>query len=231
MFKNIYFYRARLFPALLTSIPLIIFINRILAIEYYDALKNVFDVLPILTHLGLSAALIFLCAQVNRVIAKELFQRIYFKDELNMPSTNHLLWKSTYYDLVVKQKIRDKMNEKFGITLLGAEEELQDETRARKLIVTCAAQVRVALTGNSMLLQHNIEYGFWRNLIGGSVLALLFSAAILVYGISNGFNDLITIGIILFGIYLMPILMSKVIIRKYGYYYSKILYEQFLGCD
>ncbi len=231
MFKNIYFYRARLFPALLTSIPLIIFINRILAIEYNDALKNVLDVLPLLTHLGLSAALVFLCAQVNRVIAKELFQHIYFKDELNMPSTNHLLWKSTYYDLTVKKKIRDKMNEKFGITLLGAEEELQDETRARKLIVTCVAQVRVALTGNSMLLQHNIEYGFWRNLIGGSVLALLFSAAILVYGISNGFKDLITIGISLFGIYLMPILMSKVIIRKYGNYFSKILYEQFLGCD
>lgn len=229
MFKNIYFYRARLFPALLTSIPLLIFINRIMAVEYYDALKNVFDVLPLLTHLGLSAALIFLCVQINRVIAKEIFQRVFFNDELNMPTTNHLLWKSIYYDLAVKKKIREKMTEKFGIILLSPEEEGQDEPKARNLIMTCVGQVRIALRGNSMLLQHNIEYGFWRNLIGGALLALIFSAAIFVYGITNGFTDLITIGILLFGIYLMPILISKMIIRKYGNYYSKILYEQFLS--
>lgn len=229
MFKNIYFYRARFFPAMLTSIPLLIFINRILAIEYYDALKNVFDVLPLLTHLGLSAAIIFLCVQVNRVIAKELFQRIYFKGEHYMPTTNHLLWKGGYYDISVTKKIRDKIAEKFGITLLSPEEENQDEAKARNLIVSCVGQVRVALKGNSMLLQHNIEYGFWRNLIGGAVLSVIFSVAILVYGILNGFSDLITLGIILICVYLMPIFMSGMIIKKYGVYYSKILYEQFLG--
>lgn len=229
MFKNIYFYRARLFPALLTSIPLLIFINKILAVEYYDALRNVFDVLPFLTHLGLSAALIFLCVQINRVLSKEIFQRIIFKGEHHMPSTNHLLWKSTYFDTTINRKIRDKMEEKFGICLLSPEEESQNEMKARNLIVTCVGQVRVALKGNAMLLQHNIEYGFWRNLIGGAVLSILFSIAILVYGIVNKYSDLTTIGILLMGIYLMPVLMSKAIIRKFGNYYSKILYEQFLA--
>ncbi len=229
MFKNIYFYRARLLPALLTSIPLLILLNKVFAVEYQDALKNVFDVLPIIAHLGLSAAIIFLCVQINRLLAKEIFQRLYFRDELNMPTTNHLLWKNTYYDEAVKRRIRDRMNEKFGISLLSSHEEEQDEIKARKLILTCVSQIRIALTGNQMLLQHNIEYGFWRNLIGGSVLAVIFSALIYFYGNHNHLNDLKTIGIILFFIYLIPIILSKPIINYYGKYYSKILYEQFLS--
>jgi hypothetical protein len=229
MFKNIYFYRARLFPALITSIPMLIFLNKIIAVEYQEALKNVYDILPIITHLGLSAAIIFLCVQVNRLLAKEIFQRLYFREELNMPTTNHLLWKNNYYDVSVKKKIRDKMNEKFGISLLGSGEEQQDETKARKLIISSVSQIRIALKGNSMLFQHNIEYGFWRNLIGGCVLAVMFSIAIYFYGRQNRLNDLTTIGIILFSVYLIPIVLSKPIIRYYGKYYSKILFEQFLS--
>ena len=229
MFKNIYFYRARLFPALLTSIPLIILVNKVLDVEYQDALKNVYDVLPIIAHLGLSAAIIFLCVQVNRLLAKEIFQRFYFRDELKMPTTNHLLWKDNYYDAEVKEKIRSKMNQNFGISLLTPYEEQQDEVKARKLILTCVGQVRVVLKGNSLLLQHNIEYGFWRNLIGGCVLAVIFSAIIFLYGQYNHLNGLKTIGIILFFVYLIPIILSKPIIRYYGRYYSKILYEQFLS--
>jgi hypothetical protein len=229
MFKNIYFYRARLFPALITSIPMLIFLNKIIAVEYQEALKNLYDILPIITHLGLSAAIIFLCVQVNRLLAKEIFQRLYFREELNMPTTNHLLWKNNYYDVTVKKKIRDKMDEKFGIALLSSQEEEQDETKARKLIMSSVSQIRVALKGNSMLLQHNIEYGFWRNLIGGSILAVVFSVAIYFYGRQNDLNGLTTIGIILFSVYLIPILLSKTIILFYGKYYSKILYEQFLS--
>ena len=102
MFKNIYFYRARLFPALITSIPLLIFINKIIAVKYATALKNIYDVLPLITHLGLSAAIIFLFVQINRLVAKEVFQRWHFRDELYMPTTNHLLMNSTYYPIAIK---------------------------------------------------------------------------------------------------------------------------------
>ncbi|MGN6492893.1 MAG: hypothetical protein ACTHLE_12915 [Agriterribacter sp.] len=229
MFKNIYFYRARLFPALLTSIPLLILLNKVFVVEFQNALKNVFDVLPIIAHLGLSAAIVFLCVQVNRLLAKEIFQRFYFREELKMPTTNHLLWQNNYYDVTFKKKIRDKMKEKFNISLLSAREEQEDETKARKLILTGVGQIRIALKGNTMLFQHNIEYGFWRNLIGGSVLAVIFSAVISFYGQFNRVNDLTTVGIILFFIYVIPIVLSKLIISHYGRYYSKILYEQFLS--
>jgi len=229
MFKNIYFYRARLFPAVITSIPMLVFLNKVIAVQYHDALKNIYDVLPLIAHLGLSAAVIFLCVQINRLVAKEVFQRLYFKEELFMPTTSHLLFSNTHYIDSIKNKIRDKISSKFDISLLNALDEQHDEMKSRKLIATGVSQIRIALKGNDMLLQHNIEYGFWRNLIGGCLWAVMFSAATFVYGMQYYLHDLKTIGIICFVIYLMPILLSKLIINYYGRYYSKILYEQFLS--
>lgn len=229
MFKNIYFYRARLFPALITAIPMLILANKVLIVEYFDAFKNIYDVLPFITHFGLSTAIIFLCVQVNRLVAKETFQRLYYKDELFMPTTNHILWNNCYYEDVIKAKIRDKIQSKFQIILPDIKQEQQDLIKARNIIASAVAQIRIALKGNSMLLQHNIEYGFWRNLIGGCVLALIFSIAIYFFGRWNGQVGLQTIGIICFIFYLIPVILSKKIINMYGLYYSKILYEQFLS--
>ncbi len=229
MFKNIYFFRARLFPALITSIPLLIFTNKIIAVKYATALKSIYDVLPLITHLGLSTAIIFLLVQINRLVAKEVFQRWYFRDELYMPTTNHLLINNTYYPLTIKNKIRDKIAAKFQIDLLDAVEEKQKHEQARKLIVTAVSQIRNSLRGNAMLLQHNIEYGFWRNLIGGSLIALFFAAIIIWYGYNNNFSDQITVGLICFIVFLIPIVLSKMIIRYYGKYYAKVLFEQFLS--
>ena len=167
--------------------------------------------------------------QVNRLLAKEIFQRLYFKEELFMPTTTHLLWNNYYYDDAIKNKIRDKVQAKFEINLLNPQEEQQNENKARKLILTGVSQIRIALKGNAMLLQHNIEYGFWRNLIGGCVLAVIFSIVIFFYGRQNNLKGLETIGLISFIVYLIPILISKPIIKHYGRYYSKILYEQFLS--
>jgi len=229
MFKYSYFYRARLFPALITSIPMLVFFNKIIAVKYYNALKNLFDILPILTHLGLSAAVIFFCIQVNRLLAKEIFQRLYFKEEAYMPTTNYLLWKNGYYDDAIKMKVRDKIQNTFGITLLTSIEEQQNEKRARSLIATSVSQIRILLKDNKMLFQHNIEYGFWRNLIGGCLLAVIFSVIIFFYGRHNEINGLKILGTIMFIIYLLPVLLSKPIILSYGRYYGKILYEQFLS--
>lgn len=229
MFKNIYFYRARLFPAVITSIPMLVFLNKIIAVKYSDALRNIYDVLPIIANLGLSAAVIFLCIQINRLIAKEVFQRFYFREELFMPTTNHIMVKNTFYAEPIKNSIREKIKDKFSISLMGSTDEAQNENNARKIIAAAVSQIRIVLKGNSMLLQHNIEYGFWRNLIGGSLLSVLFSITIFFYGSYYHMQDLKITGFICLIIYLIPILLSKLIINYYGKYYSKILYEQFLS--
>lgn len=228
MAVNPYFLRARLFPTVLTSIPLLVVINAVIAPIYHEALKNIYAVLPTIASFGLSAAVIFLFVQINRLIAKEVFQRFFFQDEVRMPSTNHLLWQDSFFEDQIKVQIRTKIKDRFNIDLLDKRGEAQNEMKGRRLIVTAVSQIRNVLRGNKMLLQHNIEYGFFRNLIGGSLLAVAVSIFLLVYALIMDANRLCTTAIILIIVYLIPLLLSKMLIKKYGNYYSKILYEQFL---
>ena len=228
MTKNSYYLKARLFPTVLTSIPAIIIYNKFIAVIYHDKLENIYAGLPTITDVIFSGAIIFLLVQINRFLSKELFQRLYFKDEIKMPTTNLLLKSNNELEPSIKQKLEDKIKNKFEISLLPLNEEIADETRARKLIVTTVSQIRNLLRDNSMLLQHNIEYGFFRNLIGGSFLAFIISLIIFFYSISEGDIATRNLGIILTSIYFLPILLSKTIITRFGKYYAKILYEQFL---
>jgi hypothetical protein len=228
MITNLYFIRARLFPTVLTAAPQLILVNKLLSVLYYDTLKNIIEVLPILTSLGLSVALLFLSIQINRLLAKEIFQRLYFNEEIKMPTTDHLLWSDQFFDETVKEKIRSKIADKFRLTLMDKNEEASKEATSRKQIVTAVSQIRNSLRGNKLLLQHNIEYGFFRNLIGGCVIAVICSVVLILFGHFKNEPGIKLTGIILFFIYLLPIILSKQIINRFGNYYSKVLYEQFL---
>lgn len=226
---NSYYIRARLLPTILTVIPLLILVNSIITNFYYEALKDILAILPLITNIGLSTALLFLMVQINRLVAKEVFQRFYFNEESQMPTTNHLMWSSVFFDNSTKNKIRSKVNSKYEITLMTKEEEQADEPNARKQICIAVSQIRNSLRDNKLLLQHNIEYGFFRNLLGGCLVAFVFSISILVYGIVEAKTGLRVTGIVLTIIYLIPILLSSLIIKRFGNYYSKTLYEQFLS--
>lgn len=225
---NKYFIRARFFPTILTAAPLLVLVNTLLSTYYYESFERTFDVLPILASLGLSTAFVFLSVQINRIISKEVFQKIYFKEESKMPTTNQLLWADTFFDKTIKTKIRNKIQTQYGIILLDEQQEQADESKSRSQIVTAVSQIRNSLRGNDLLFQHNIEYGFFRNLLGGSLLATICSILIIILASIRGEEILKNTGIILLCIYMVPILLSKVIINKFGYYYSKVLYEQFL---
>ena len=131
-----------------------------------------------LTNVGIYAGFVFLCVQVNRFVSKEIFQRYFFKEDVEMPTTNYLLWNNVFFTIDTKKAIREKINTSFNITLADAQDEAQDELRARNLIVHAVSQIKNKLRDNPILFQHNIEYGFIRNLLGGSLIAVIFSIAI-----------------------------------------------------
>jgi len=228
MASNSYYLKARLFPTVLTAVPAIILYNKFVATLYHDKLESIYSGLPTITNIILSSAIVFLLVQINRFLSKEIFQRLYFKDEINMPTTNLLLKSNNDLEASIKQKIEEKIKTKFDITLLTPIEESADEQRARKLITTTVSQIRNVLRDNYLLLQHNIEYGFFRNLIGGSFLAFLISIIIFISSLCTGDISTRNLGLILISIYFLPIILSKLILNRYGKYYAKILYEQFL---
>jgi len=224
-----YYFKARLFPTVITSIPLFVFVTQVLNPLYGESLKTVYDILPMLTSLGIYAGIVFLSVQINRFVSKEIFQGFFFKEDINMPTTNYLLWSNVFFAVDIKRAIKEKILSSFNITLLNPVEEQQDDLRARSLIVHAVSQIKNKLRGNAVLFQHNIEYGFVRNLIGGSLIAILFSIATIIYAIIYGDGTLRNTGIILLIIYSLPIIFSKMLITKYGRYYAKVLYEQFMS--
>ena len=104
-----YYIYARLFPAVLTSIPLLILLNVIVADFYNESLREYFQYLPLITNASLSAGIVFLFVQINRLISKEIFQRFFFQEEIKMPTTNHLLWEDVFFDDRIKTQIRKKI--------------------------------------------------------------------------------------------------------------------------
>ncbi len=79
--------QARLLPAVLCSVPIFLF-------QYYYLNKHAADFseailkLRFLGPITLTIALIYLFMQVNRFIAKEVFEKRYFRNELDMPTTS-----------------------------------------------------------------------------------------------------------------------------------------------
>ncbi|WP_242157346.1 hypothetical protein [Aestuariivivens sediminis] len=225
---NEYYIKARLFPTILTSIP-------ILGLYYFGFSEKLIEFMTFLegykwaSDITLSIALIYFLVQINRLISKELFQNIFFKEEINMPTTNFLLNSDTTLAKSIKSQIVQKIATDFNIHLLDSRAENENEEEARKTISSAVAQVRNVTRDNSMLLQHNIEYGFIRNLIGGSVLATIISILnifLFQYTYPNQFA--VNLNVILLGVYIVLIIFSKFLINRYGKYYAKILFEQFL---
>lgn len=226
---NIYYFRARLLPAVLTCIPIFILIHSVILENYESALTPILPILPTLSSMGISLALVFVLIQINRILSKEIFQRFYFKDEIYMPTTNYLMWGNTYYEDSIKSKLREKIHSMYDIELHSRIDEIDDEASSRKRIVVAVSQIRNNLRGNPLLFRHNIEYGFFRNLLGGCVIAIVLSIFIFCYACWYGNSVLFNMGIILAVIYAIPILLSKKILSVYGNNYAKILFEQFLS--
>lgn len=146
-----------------------------------------------------------------------------------MPTTNYLLWNDTQCEKEIKRKIRTKIKDKFDITLLSPEDETTEEVAARKKIAAAVSQIRNSLRGNMMLARHNEDYGFFRNMAGGCLIAIIFSVLILILAFAYQNQQQKSIALAFIIGYGLLLVIGLIAIKRYGFYYSKILYEQFLS--
>ncbi len=223
-----YFLQAHLMPAFLTAIPALVFYHAL----FSPPLEAVFANMQLLTQgtgLTFSLALVFLWVQLNKLGGRLVFQKLIFKDELQMPTTDHLLYRNNYFTPETKRLIRTKVESRFHLRLYTYKKEGKQEENARKQICLAVSQIREHLRNNKMLLRHNIDYGFFKNLISGSLLALLLSlAGLLLAAQLPLLKPFTSLFYLLSGLYSIPVVLSRSILRHFGHYYSKVLYEQFL---
>ena len=93
---NRYYLTARLSPAILTSLPICTAYYYFISPLIFTRFGEIHWLLPF-GNVSLMTGIVFLLVQINRLLSKEIFQRIYFKDEIAMPSTSYLLHNNNFY--------------------------------------------------------------------------------------------------------------------------------------
>jgi len=225
-----YYYTARLLPAAITAAPLVLLYHYTLGTNISLALQEISTIIGRFFSVVPPVALIFLLVQLIRFISKELFQRFYFQDELDLPTTRYLLNDSVYFAPEIRQRLRTRLRKDFDLSLPSAEEERLNAAQCRRQAAACVAQIRTKLRTNQFLLRHNIEFGFFRNLLGGCILAVvvgIFDIVYFRYVAPEALAFRLSVGFCL--AYLLPIIASKFLLNRFGHYYAKVLFDEYLA--
>lgn len=172
---------------------------------------------------------LYLVMQISRFVSKKFLQDNYFQNELHFPTTDYLLFSNDKYSLERKEKIRGKVKKDFGVMLLDKEKEVMDEKEARKKISEAVSLIRNKVKNGRLLLQHNIEYGFIRNLIGGLSISIPFCLFdIFFFGIRSDETAFI-VSLLLFIGYFSFFVFRRNILVYYAYNYADVLYNEYLS--
>ena len=222
-----YYLKARLMPAMLTMIPLVVLYVYMISPLVDEVFMVVWNRLPLITGISLNMAILFFLVLLNRFVSKKVFQNLFYQDELYMPSTNMLMPDDGTLEKITKNRYYSLIWADFGIDLKTDLAKLTSEEEKRKMIIKVVALIRAKLVSNRMLLRHNIEYGFLRNFLGGSILATIVSVFLSIAAILNNNEPVFTAGIVLFIVYFLPIVFSKLIVKTHGGNYANILFEQY----
>lgn len=224
---NKYTLEARTFPTILCAIPIIIF-------QYFFLSKEMTD---FFAHLGnikwvgditISVVAMYFLSLVNRILGKDLFEKRLFDDEKQMPTTNFIMFSNDQYSKDYKLKIHCKINNDFELSLADEHEEKVEEGNSRKRIVEAVSLIRRKVGKGTLVLQHNIEYGFIRNIIGGAIPAIIFTAANIYLSIDPLRESILILSIITGFVYLLLMILSKYLITRAGTLYARVLIQEYM---
>ena len=224
-FVNKYSLMARVYPALITLIPWFVLSLGFAGSEMADLVNHILS-LQVLGCVTMNVAAFFLLTQVNRFIGKEVFESLIFQDELQMPTTTMLLASSNQTSPELLAKLSVQIKTDFGLALPTLEEAQQDEAQVRRRIVEIVGQIRSKVRDGHLLLQHNIEYGFARNLIGGAPLAFAASVISALYYHGKSVPAAI-LSAVLIGVWLILLAVSRSVIQRFGRLYAKRLIQEY----
>ncbi|PSR51881.1 hypothetical protein AHMF7605_28635 [Adhaeribacter arboris] len=221
--------KAKIYPAILILFPFFVLQVFYLNKEVTGWLDFVGSVRAI-TLISLPLVFMYFVVSVARLIAKAMFENLYFKDSLHMPTTNFLLYSTRNFSSKYKAAIRSKLKKEFSVVLSSENEEQLDEIEARRRIIEAVSYIRNKVKHGYLLLKHNIQYGFWRNLVGGSVIGLILSLInLFVFYYIEPNNLPWILSIIMCAIYSLILLSSKWVISYLGKLYAYRLYEEYMS--
>ncbi len=222
--------QARVFPAIITLIPVLVLSHFYL----YSLIPELFDSIiytKIIGDISIALVLLYLVIQVSRFFSKKLLQDKVFKNELFFPTTSYLLYSDSNYSKELKDKIREKIKIDFSIELLNENSESHDENLARTKIKESVDLIRSKVKNGRLLLQHNIEYGFIRNIIVGTLISIPISILNIIVFNNLGNRIILIVSILLLVLYFVILLIRNKILVYFANNYAKVLFNEYLTLD
>lgn len=216
---NEYTIKARFFPAIISVLPLVVlkhfFINHYFSLSLG---RVVFDDVSVII------ILIYLLAQINRFVSKT-----FFENKNAFPSVQMLLPSNGRLSEEYRKNLVRKIKNDFDLTLPSLSDENKDPVSAKTKVKEIVRSIVHKVKDGRLLLQFNIEYGFVRNLVGGSTVAAvvsLLNIALFWFAFPN--KTLLITCAILFVAYFVPIIFSKRILNHYSNEYAEMLIREYL---
>lgn len=151
--------KARLFPALL-CVPPFLLLKHFAVDPFIDPSLTTLWV-SVAGDVSLVAVLMYLLTQMNRFVSKALFE---MKSEF--PTTLMLLPSSKDLSDEFRAKIDARVRIDFQLSLPTAADERASVNNAKTRIIEIVSLIINKVGNGKLVLQHNIEYGFMRNLLG-----------------------------------------------------------------
>jgi len=221
---NKYSRTARLFPAVICSLPFLL-LKFALVDKYFNTEVIAQFWTAVISGVSVWAVAVYFLSQASRFVAKNFFEE---KDRF--PTLLMLLPSSQEISNEMREKLTLRIRDDFGLTLPTLTDEQSAPEAAKTRINEIVGMIIHKVGQGQLLLQHNAEYGFARNLIGGSVIALGASAAdVLLFSFVRENPIALIIALIFMLGYLAPIVLSRWILKTYGTQYAVILFREYLG--
>ena len=173
-FFDAYSLRARLFPALITSVSAIILL--IVVIPWHRlSWTQAFASVGVIVILYVMADI---ARRRGRAIEPELIRRMG-----GLPSTTMLRYRDTTFDAGAKGRMHKFLGGKIGGKAPSAADEQKDPEMADKFYARCGNWLRENTRNHkkfNVLFDENITYGFRRNLLGLKLPSLIIDSLIVV---------------------------------------------------
>jgi hypothetical protein len=217
---NEYNIKARIFPALLTALPLFLIKHYIINQHFSFSLTQV-----IFGDISILVVLVYLFSQINRFLSKTLFEK-----KTDFPTDKVLLPSSSELSKEYRDNLAQKIKTDFNLTLPDLKDENENEQEVKIRIREIVKSIINKVRDGHLLLQHNIEYGFFRNLLGGSVVASIVSFVNIFLFLCYLKNKTLAVtSIILFFVYLLVIVFRKKPLKHFSEEYTQVLFREYLG--
>jgi hypothetical protein len=150
-----------------------------------------------------------------------------FKDGRYFPTTTYLIATDNTLSPERKKELYQKIKALHKVDLSSAS---KDTPKNRRRINEVIGQVRRKYVGkDTMVAQRNIQYGFFRNLSGGTLLAIPASVIGIILAELTHSAAATRVSEVLLVLYLIILLLAAPILRFLGKQYALTLFDELLG--